>query len=363
MPVSPTPSSAAGAGAGGARAKLVRIREIEKSQGLPEAERALVELIRDGEQSHHFFLALVRILIKQKKYDDALRAATKASSIAPMEAEPHVAIGVASLRLDDNERAAQAFAAALRIDPNSSRANLGAAAVKLAAEQYDDAMELCERVLKLDPTLERARELQARINMKRGRGDLAINDLRELVDSNPENRRTKRAFLRLMHTEGRSEEMLDYLRADAEANPDDKRRQNFLARIAMRVGQPDIAVQQYGEKIEAGSAKVGDRVRYIMALVEAGEIDKAQELVLELKGQRASQPIVSLINGDIALKLEDAELAIRHYEAACRAADLAPLDGPEAELSLAPLDRARNWRNHTIKLITAARKQRHGNAA
>jgi tetratricopeptide (TPR) repeat protein len=358
-----SPSAPSPDAAGGLRAKLTQIREIEKSQGFPDAERAIVELIRAGEQSHHAFLALARVLIKQKKHDDALRAATKARTLAPMEAEPLVAIGLVSLRLEDTERAAQAFAEALRIDPNSSRANLGAAAVKMAAESYDDALELCGRVLELDPTQERAHELQARINMKRGRSDLAIEELRALVDRNPDNRRTTRAYLRLMHSEGRGDEMLDYLRADAEANPDDKRRQNFFARIAMRVGQPGIAAQQYGEKIDSGSAKMGDRVRYVMALVEAGEIEKAQELLVDLKGQRALEPITALINGDIALKLGDAELAVRHYDAACRAANLPPLDAAEAEAATDPLDLARIWRTHTARLVTAARRQRRGNAA
>lgn len=347
---------------GGLQGRLSEIRAIEREQGLPQAETAIVDLIRGGEKSHYAFLALVRVLMKQKKHDDALRAAIKARSIAPMEAEPLVAIGFASLRLNDNEKAAEAFAEALRIDPNSARANLGAAAVKMAAENFDDAMELCGRVLDSDPSQERAQELQARINMKRGRSDLALDDLRTLIQRNPENRRTTRAYLRLMQNEGRNEEMIEYLRGEAQANPDDKRRQNLLARVAIRMGQPGVAAQQFGDKLKSGSARLGDRVRYVMALVEAGDIAAAQEQLVDLKGQRALEPVVAMINGDIALKLGDAELAIRHYSAACRTGNLPTPDEGPLQASEDEMARAQIWREHTTRAVAAARRQRRNNA-
>ena len=100
-----------------------------------------------------------------------------------------------------------------------------------------------------------------------------------------------------------------------------------------------------------------------MALVEAGEIEKAEELMLDLKNQRALQPVVSLINGDIALKMGESELAVRHYEAACRAADVPPIDAAEVKDLADPAERARAWRTHTVRKVTAARRQRRGNAA
>lgn len=358
----PSSSEPSRSGGGGLQKKLAAIRTIEKEQGIEQAETAIVDMIRGGEKSHYAFLALVRVLMKQKKTEDALRAAIKARTIAPMEAEPLVAIGYVSLRLKDTERAAEAFAEALRIDPTSTRANLGAAAVKMAAENYEDALELCGRVLETDPSQERAQELQARINMKRGRGDLAINDLRALMQRNPDNRRTTRAFLRLMHDEGRNEEMLEYLRDEAEANPDDKRRQNLLTRVAIRVGQPGVAVEQLGQKVMSGRAKLGDRVRYVMTLVEAGEIERAQEMLVELQGQRALEPIVAMINGDIALKLGDADLAVRHYAAACRAANLPEPDEDATQAAEGPTELARIWREHTARSVTEARRQRRSNA-
>lgn len=355
-------SSSEGSSAG-LRGKLSRIREIEKSQGLPEAEKALVEAIRDGEQSHMAFLALARILLKQKKYEDAMRAANKAKTIAPLDAEPLVAIGMISLKMEDQARAAQAFADALRIDPSSTRANLGAAAVKMASEDYDDALKICQRVLDLDPSMTKAQELVARINMKRGRSDLAMRDIKTLVEKDPDNRRTMRAYLRLMQSEGQGKEIVDFLKADVEAHPGDKARVNRLSRIAMQAGRPDVVVEHYGHMIDDGRSKMGDRVRYAMALIEAGDIDKAQELAVGMEAQRALKPISALLNGNIALKTGDADLALRHYQASCRAANLPPLDPAEEAAAADPIAKANLWRAHTTKAIMAGKRQRRGSAA
>ena len=111
----------------GIRPKLIQIREIEKTQGPAAAERALVAMLRDGEQSHMAFLALARVLLKQQKYEDAVRAATKAKSLAPLEANGSILLGLIGLRTKDIDQAAEAFADAIRLDPYSTRAHLGAA--------------------------------------------------------------------------------------------------------------------------------------------------------------------------------------------------------------------------------------------
>jgi cytochrome c-type biogenesis protein CcmH/NrfG len=340
------------------RAKLVEVREIEKTQGLPAAERAIVDILREGPQTHQGFIALARILMKQRRHDEALRAAQKAHALSPLEVEPLVAVGLASLRQRDHDTAAQAFAEAIRLDPRNAHAHLGAAAVKLAAESYDDALELCERVIDLDPEMERAHELMARINMQKGDKDDAIAELQELLRRNPENRRAMRAYLRLMRAESREDDAFAFLEAEAEANPDDRRRAALLVKIGARVGRAEYATEEYERRREQGEVRTGDRVRYAMSLIQAGDIARAREVMAEMDQQAALQPVVAKLEGDIAYKAGNHAEALAAFRNACSLAGVEMLS-PEAEAGAA--DEAalsRLWRAHARQSIMSAVRDR-----
>lgn len=344
--------------AGNLRAKLTEIRKIEKSEGLPAAERALVNILREGPQTHQGFIALARILMKQRQFDDALRAAQKARAIAPLEVDPVVAVGLANLRLRDHPAAAAAFADAIRLDPNNAQAHLGAAAVKLADEDYDDALELYEKVVDIDPTLERAHELIARINMKKGDKDQAIAELQALVQKNPENRRALRAYVQLMRSEDRGDEVLAFLEAEIEAHPGDARRPVLLAKIGAKIGHPEYAVEQYEKLVEDGEAKAGDKVRYAMTLIQAAQYDEARRVIDSLGSQKVLKPVTAKLHGDIAYKQGNHDEAIRFYQAACRNAEVEMLaSAAEAEVA-DPAERAKLWRSHTRKAIMTAAQGR-----
>lgn len=345
-------------GASDMRTRLLEIRRIEKTQGLPAAENALIEMLRAGPQTHQGFIALARVLMKQRRFEDALRSAQKAQTIAPLEVDTAVAVGLANLRLRDNSAAARAFAEALRLDPDNAQANLGAAAVKLADEHYDDAIELCEKVLDLDPSMERAHELIARINMRKGDKPQAIAELQSLVRTNPENRRALKAYVRLMRAEGRSDEALAFLEAEAEANPGDARRADVLARVGAKVGKVGYATEQYEKLREEGDIGVADKLRYAMALIQARDFDGAERMIGELGTQKVLRPVVANLQGEIALKKGDHETAIRQFAAACRLARVEPVDQAALAQAVDAAERARLWRAHARQSVKAAARSR-----
>lgn len=340
------------------RTKLAQIRQIEKTAGVAAAERALVDMLREGPQTHRAFLGLCQVLIKQTKFADALRAAEKAKSLAPLEAGPLVAVGFVKMRQHELPDAAEAFAQAIRLDPDSTRAHLGAAAVKMADENYEDALELCGKVLALNPTMDRAHELVARIQMKRGQTNEALAELKTIVQKSPKNQRALRAYLQLMRREERSDEALKFIEAEAEANPDDKLRARRLAHVGAMLGDASYATKQYDESAKRGKVGVAGRVRFIIELINAGETERAQTEMAALDDNMVLRPILAKLNGDIALKSEDADEAIKHYQTACRAARVEMLDAAaEAEGSTA-LEKARLWRAHTRRAITMAAHSR-----
>lgn len=349
-------------GSSGTRAKLLEIREIEKTSGVSAAERALVDLLREGPQTPQAFMALARVLMKQRKFEDAGRAAAKAKTLAPLEAEPLVAQGLVSLRMKDLSAAAESFGEAIRLDPNSKRAHLGAAAVKMAGESYEDALFLCDKVLDLDPSMEQAHELLARINLKMGRKDQAIIELKSIVEKNSENKRALRAYVRLTRAEDRGDEALQFLADDAEANPGDKRRAQRLSRVGARSGHAEYATKQYEDLVAQGTPRGTDKVRYTVALIQAGELDKARAMVESLGSQKVMKPVIAKLQGDIALKTGDAVTATKQYQAACRAAKVEMLS-PEAEAAAEdPEAKAKLWRAHAQKSILSAVRGRRAAA-
>jgi tetratricopeptide (TPR) repeat protein len=341
------------------RAKLLRIREIEKSEGLAAAERALVGLIRtEAGNSHEAFLALGRMLMKGQRLDDALRAAQKARALAPMEVDPQVLCGVIHLRQKDNAAAAECFAGALELDRANTRAMLGAAAVKMATEDFTGALELCERVLEKDPGIDRAHELAARVQMKQGKADEAIAELKALVAQSPDNRRAIKAYLGLLRREGRAEEALSFLEDVAEANPEDRRSQRRLTVANARAGRVDAATAPWREKVEDGSARTSDKVRYAMTLIEAGEVARAREVIADFGGQRGLKAVVAKLEGDIAFREEGYEAALDYYRAACREARVEALPEGRAGEARDARGLARAWKQHATRQIMAAVRAR-----
>ena len=355
MAPEPTPS---------VRARLVKIRELEKEQGLAVAERALVEFIREeATNSPEAFMALARLLMKGRRFDDALRAAQKSRMLAPLEVEPLIIAGIVHFRLKDNFAAGEAFAKALQLDRNSARATLGAAAVKMAEESYDDALALCKRVLELDATLDRAAELIARIHVKKGDTEAALAALLGLIRKNPANKRALRAYVGLMKRENRMDEAVSFFQAESAANPEDNRRKRVLSAVAARAGNVDLAAAPYREKIEAGTASQVDRIRLAMTLIQAGQNDQAREAIAGLGSQRVLKPVVAKLEGDIALKSGDAAAAVQSYEAACRAAKVAPLGEEAAKAAETVEALARLWKDHTVKSVLSAVKTRRAELA
>lgn len=347
-----------------------KLKAIEQKSGLEAAQTAILEFLRDEPDSYQAFLALARLLMKQKKYDEALRAAEKAKSLSPMESDPHVALGFVLLRMKNIDAAAAAFADAIRLTPNSARAHLGAAIVKVFEDDYDDAMVLCELALDLDPSLERAYELIARIQTRKGRVDLAIEELNRLVAKNPSNVRAVKAYLQLMRAEGRDQEAITALKDVLERHEQgdrftaaDRKVMNMVSLAAVKSGRPEVAVEQYRRVMDAGSKLVLDQAVFASALIENGELDEAERQIEEISTRPAFLPVALTLYGDLALKSGDPDEAVDCYRKACKAANGDGLP-PESAAGAKTLDEtARLWMAHTRKVILAEiRRRRRGGA-
>lgn len=341
---------------------LKRIRSIEKETGIAAAAQAAIDFLHEHPSSHQGFIMLARLLNKQKRFEDARRAAEKAKSLAPLEAEPLIGLGLIAMRKKDYSGASVAFAEAINLEPDSARAHLGAAAVKMVDENYEDALALCEKVLDLDPSLERAHELMARINVRRGQPEVAVEELKTLVENNPENKRILKSFARLMRSEDRMDEVLEYLEAKVDDRADGRKSLSTVARVAISAGKPELAVEKYRALATAKRARPSDKIQYISALTQAGDYDTAETQIEALGDRKAYQPIAAKLRGDIANKRKKPEEALKLYKSACR---LAGLSSPaEGDLGMGTLEeRVIIWKKHSRKALMSIIRERRSKSS
>lgn len=337
------------------RQRLAEIREIERAKGPDAAEKALIALIRETPESRPAYTALTRVLMRQKKYDYAARAAEKVVQLAPMEADSLVLAGFARMRNGDRAGAASAFSDALGLDASNTRAMLGAAVLRMSEDAYDDALELSERAVTLDPALERAHELIVRINLKQGRKDEALDELRTLVEEGGGSSRALRLYARVMREEGRLDEALQ---AAAAHLGDDRKSLARYSRLAAFSGQADLALEEYRKLAEAPEAKMADKVRYVTALIRSGAIDQARAQIAALPDARVLKPLGHKLNGDIALATEQPAAAIALYRKACKAAGAEEPGAGAIPAEATPEEQAKLWQKHSAQALRAALRAR-----
>ncbi|MFK7939332.1 MAG: tetratricopeptide repeat protein [Roseovarius sp.] len=342
------------------RAKMASIRETEKASGLSAAVKETIDFLHTQPEVYQGFVMLARLLTKQRRFDDARRAAERAKALAPLEAEPLIALGFIGLRRDEYSEASIAFAEAISLDPSSARAHLGAAAVKMHDENFDEARMLCDKVLELDPSMDRAHELKARILMRQGKPDDAVEDLQSMLIANPKNKRAVIAYVRLMRSQDKTDEALAFLEDNLALGENDRKGLHRLAQVAARAGKPEVAVEKYKPRATGDKARINDKIHYIMALTAASDFDTAEAEIAKLGDKPAHQAVAAKLRGDIAMKGDKPAEALALYKQACDTGRVpAPAtDDPQADIA----ERAQLWKTHSRKGLLAAIKEKRAKA-
>ncbi|WP_372884150.1 tetratricopeptide repeat protein [Shimia sp.] len=339
------------------RRRLAEIVAVGRESGAPAAEQLVVEFLQNKPKSSEAFIVLSRILLKQGKLDDAVRACEKARQIEPMQVEPLNGLGLVFLRKKDHAAAEKCFAEAIALDASSRRAHHGILSIRYAAGEYDAAQKVADHILTLKPDDARAEEMKLRIHLKQGDREGAIALLKSVLLRNAKHDTACKAFLRLMRSEGREEEAYRFVEQDAKDHPEDLARARRLARIAFQSGRTEAAVVQYRHIIEEGSTRPDDRVLYISALIANRQLREAEALIATLGDRRVVTPVAGKLRGDIALAKGNPGEAVEQYRAACEAARVEPVAARAEARCKGVEERARLWSSHARKMIMARLKE------
>lgn len=341
------------------RRRLAEIVAVGRKDGAPAAEHLIIDFLQNNPESSEAFIVLSRVLLKQGKLDDAVRAAEKARMLAPMEAEPLNGLGLVYLRKKEYGTAEKYFAEAISLDASSRRAHHGALSVKYAAKDYDAAIDIADHILTLKPGDQRAEEMKLRIFMKKDDKSSAIELLKSVLVRNAKYDAPSKAFMRLMRAENREDEAYAFIEQDAKENPGDLPRARRLARLSLQSGRTEEAVAQYRHIFEEGSTRPDDRVLYITALTANKQLGEAEAQISDLGDRRIVQPISTKLRGDIALAKGNATGAIELFSSACKAGKVEQVS-PTAEANCKTSEeKAKLWSSYARKMIMARFKEMH----
>lgn len=112
----------------------------------------------------------VRLLLTEKRLEDALRAADNALRAFPDLADTHYQLGVVLMALKEQEEAEKAFRRALEIDSGHTAAMSDLAVLLMLKGERAEARQLLERVLEIRPDDKTARENLERLKQKEAGG-------------------------------------------------------------------------------------------------------------------------------------------------------------------------------------------------
>ena len=224
------------------------------------------------------------MLIRQKRFDEALAELQTAIKLKPDYAEAHNNLGNALLGLSRREDAIVAYRTAVRIKPEYAKAwsNLGHSLTQL--EKYEEAEKACRRAVEIDPDYAIAHNHLGNVLRARKEFENALASYQQAVRLKPdyplalcnlggalrdlwrleEAEQSFRAALRLqpdmaeayvslgntLADQDRLDEARDCLRAALEISPDDPSPWNDLGLTLQALGQWDEAQRHFEQSLE-----------------------------------------------------------------------------------------------------------------
>ncbi len=246
------------------------------SMELGQIRSAYRQLERLDGKSFDYFRTLADAYIKARKYSSALltiRGHDAVFSAHPVE--KNVLSGRAFAGLGEYQRAESLFREVLDAEPANLEARMGLAAISALRGDLEAAEEALKEILEDAPQYIPALEWMSAVYLRQGRMDLAEDTLTSMISALPatdiythQRAGVLRTLIALLAQQGRSGEALVYQRILSEAFP--------------------------------GAMETEARYREALADIQAGELDKAEHLLLELykesPGHETGGKLLGLLN-------------------------------------------------------------------
>ena len=244
---------------GNERARLALARVLNAEGRDADAERALLETVRELPDSTlaHWWLALAYEQVN--RFAEARREVEQVAAAAPFgESQLHTAIGRFALNAADNAGAIDAFARAIRANPNDPAMHRVLASTLLQEDRADEALAEFVAVLIIDPLDAAAHAGIGQIHLQTGRDADAVDALRRATDLAPASSEARYALATALERLGRTEEAAQHFARVEEAQRRtlaDRRRELSAAALKQEAvlraaeGRFDTAIALYEQAL------------------------------------------------------------------------------------------------------------------
>jgi tetratricopeptide (TPR) repeat protein len=169
-----------------ARAATLRISAINYAAGRKDDAYKIVDgIIKDSPKYAEARIAKSRMLLMDKKFDEAAKEAQEAVKLAAGSIAAQYTLGLTAVARNDTSAAEEAFRNVVKLNPRAAAARLQLARLQLARGETTDALESAEEVSKQRPDDVDAAVLMSR--SLRAQGDLprAERELTSRISRNP----------------------------------------------------------------------------------------------------------------------------------------------------------------------------------
>lgn len=271
-----------------------------------EADRALAELlplVAEGDDAHAAWLTFDAVVDRQD-ISDATRLALAELAIAA----DHFGAG---RRLVES---------VLERDPGNAAALRLLALLRAGADDGTGALEAARRAVEADPASQRFAVVEVLIEL--GRSEEAHRELERLLDDETVRDDAERRLGLLALSTGDLEEARRRFGERLQRGAGSAEAFFYLAMLAERRGEKDLALQSYARLVEAGAGLL-PRVRAASLLIDAGRTEEALKLFDEVPVSGRNDPL------DIAIARSNALFTAGDLRGALGAVDAALERYPE----------------------------------
>lgn len=255
--------------------------------------------------------ALVRMLLAERKSEEAAQALEKLAALAPNHPVTLYLQTQIAVQKQDFKLAKDKVQQLLKRTPDSPTANEIAGVIELQVGSLVQAQSLLAKALQAAPGLRTARRALVLAHLRAGQVDQAIAALPEGLK--PESTDADTAILsiagRAYMAKGDFAQAQAFFKRAAAADPKDPGKRTSLALSQFQMGQTDVALSELNDISAQDSGIVAD-MALINAHMQRRDFDKALTAIGTLEKKRAQDPMPKHVRG-LALMLKGDRLGAR----------------------------------------------------
>ena len=292
---------------------------------------------------------LGRELAKQGKLDEALAEFEAAVKLDPNSKVAHLALGRVKARQENLDDALREFKEVLRIDPMNIQAHLRAARILISKKESDKAEKYVESALRIDPKSPVAHLLLGHIYLSRKDLVKAKEHLLKTLALNPRLVRARIQLAAVLRNEGRISEAMAQLNAAIRIEPDTSNAYEALGRLQLLQKDFGGAREAFEKALTLHPEDTGARLGLAEALIESGELERAEETLRMISSRLQARPGIHKIWGDLYERRGLYAEAGEEYRAALTLAS-EDTESPAARTPLPPADDLEGWKELAASL-------------